>query len=226
MQVLAPLAVEGDRDRLAALGVRAVAGDVAHLHDLEAHQRLVDLQRLRHHRAQRVGVGAVDDVEVLAVGEPGLRPAGYAGFGQRGRDVPGTSLLHDLFSLVLLPCQSGVRRSAKAVMPSRTSAEAIRPAISRRCAANASASGTPSAARTIFLTAASASGAFSAICSASCRATAAASPCGDDPVGDAELSGPFAGDRLAGQQQSPSPGGTGSAWAAGPLRHRPRSARA
>jgi hypothetical protein len=81
------LAVEAHRDRLATLGVGAGAGDVAHLHDLEPHQRLVDLQGFGDDGSQGVGVGAVDDVEVLAVGESAehrrVRRAG-----QRGGQVP------------------------------------------------------------------------------------------------------------------------------------------
>jgi hypothetical protein len=67
--VAAGLAPPAHRDHLAALGVVAEAGRIRHADELVIHHRLDDLQRLRHHPAQRLRVGAVADDEVLAVDE-------------------------------------------------------------------------------------------------------------------------------------------------------------
>jgi hypothetical protein len=95
------LAVEAHRDRLATLGVGAGAGDVAHLHDLEPHQRLVDLKGFGDDGSQGVGVGAVDDVEVLAVGESAeqrrVRRAGQRG----GQVPPDVFYLHVIFLSIM-----------------------------------------------------------------------------------------------------------------------------
>ncbi len=69
MGVAADLALVAHRDHLAALGVVAEAGRIRHADELVVHHRLDDLQRLRHHPAQRLRVGAVADDEVLAVDE-------------------------------------------------------------------------------------------------------------------------------------------------------------
>lgn len=68
-RVGAGLALEGDGDHLAALGVVAEAGGVGHADELIAHQRLGHLQRLGHHRAQPGRVGAIGDDEKFAVDE-------------------------------------------------------------------------------------------------------------------------------------------------------------
>src|SRR3546814_7579954 len=67
--VAADFAIETDRDDLAALSVVAEAGRVRHADELVVHNWLGDLQRLRHHPAQRQGIGAVANDEVLAVDE-------------------------------------------------------------------------------------------------------------------------------------------------------------
>ncbi len=54
VRVAALLALERHGDHLAALGVVAEAGGVRHADELVLHQRLFDLERLRHDRAQLV----------------------------------------------------------------------------------------------------------------------------------------------------------------------------
>src|SRR3546814_8814490 len=78
--VAADFAIETDSDDLAALSVVAEAGRVRHADELVVHNWLGDLQRLRHHPAQRQGIGAVANDEVLAVDEAvGSRRIGGAG---------------------------------------------------------------------------------------------------------------------------------------------------
>ena len=69
-RVGARLALVGDGDHLAALGVIAKAGGVRHADELIGDQRLGHFQRLWHHGAQLGRVGAVRDDEELT-GRPG-----------------------------------------------------------------------------------------------------------------------------------------------------------
>jgi len=69
MQVLALFLTEAHLDHLSAFGVITKARRIGHAHDFPAHQRIIDLQRFGHDRAQRVDIGAIENIEVLAIGE-------------------------------------------------------------------------------------------------------------------------------------------------------------
>lgn len=60
-KVLTVLAVQLHRDRLTRLGVRTESVHLAHLHHLEPHERVVDGQRFRNDRTQRVRICAIGD---------------------------------------------------------------------------------------------------------------------------------------------------------------------
>ncbi len=74
--VAALAAPERDRDDLSAFGVVAEAGRVRHADELELHQRLVDLKRLRHELAQLLRIGPVGDDQIFAVDGSGTGPIG------------------------------------------------------------------------------------------------------------------------------------------------------
>jgi hypothetical protein len=67
--VAAGLALVAHRDHLAALGVIAEAGRIRHADEFVVHHRLDNLERFRHHPAQRLRIGAVADDEILSIDE-------------------------------------------------------------------------------------------------------------------------------------------------------------
>src|ERR1700733_6402691 len=62
-------ALKRNRDHLPALGVVAEAGRIRHADELELHQRLADLQRLRNEFAKLLWIGPVSDNQELAIDE-------------------------------------------------------------------------------------------------------------------------------------------------------------
>ncbi len=84
MDVGALLALEADRDHLPGFGVVAETGRVGHADEFVFDQRLGDLERLRHHGGERLGVGAVGDDEIFAV-EEAIGPRRKRRVGQRHR---------------------------------------------------------------------------------------------------------------------------------------------
>ena len=69
MNVDADLALEADRNHLPGFGVIAKTGGVGHADEFVFDERLSDLQRLRHHRRERLGIGFVGDNEIFTVEE-------------------------------------------------------------------------------------------------------------------------------------------------------------
>ena len=69
MREAAGLTLVGHRDDLTAFGVVAEAGRVGHADELVVHHRLGKFERFRHDTAQRLGIGAILDDEVLAIDE-------------------------------------------------------------------------------------------------------------------------------------------------------------
>src|ERR1700744_3069308 len=69
MHIRAVLAAKTHRDHLARFGVVTEARRIGHANELVLHERILDFQRLRHDRTQRIKVGTVGDDKELAVDE-------------------------------------------------------------------------------------------------------------------------------------------------------------
>ena len=102
MDIAADCALVGHRNYLSGLGVVSKAGRIRHANELVFDDRLVDLQRLRHHAPEGDRVRPVGDCEELPIDEPvGTRWIGW--IRQRHRErVPANVLdLHDYCLLLL-----------------------------------------------------------------------------------------------------------------------------
>ena len=70
VHIAARPALEGHRNDLARLGIVAEAGRIRHADEFVFHDRIDDLERLRHDALQRLTVRAVGDDQIFPVHEP------------------------------------------------------------------------------------------------------------------------------------------------------------
>src|SRR5437763_1494286 len=67
MAIAAFAAFECDRNDLSALRVISESRRIRHANEFELHQRLVDLERFRHQRAELPSIGTIGDYQEFAV---------------------------------------------------------------------------------------------------------------------------------------------------------------
>jgi hypothetical protein len=84
MRITALAATKRHRDHLPSFGVVAESGRIRHADEFVFDDRLIDLERFRHHRLQFVEIGPVLDDEIFPLTES-IRPTREGGAGQGHR---------------------------------------------------------------------------------------------------------------------------------------------
>ena len=105
MAVAALAAAKPHRNDLSGFGIVAEAGGIRHTDELVLDQRLVHLERLRHHRAQLVRIRAIGDDQEFPVDET-IRARRIGRARQRHGECPRLDLCF-LHAVLLLICGRG-----------------------------------------------------------------------------------------------------------------------